>query len=41
MLNTARTNVELLAMRDRNIPRGVVTAHPVVAARAEGPISGM
>ncbi|MGF7055385.1 acyl dehydratase [Bosea sp. OAE752] len=40
MLNTARTSVELLAMRDRNIPRGVVTAHPV-AARTEGPISGV
>lgn len=36
MSRAAGTNAELLAMRERNMPRGVVTAHPVVAARAEG-----
>jgi len=36
MSRTVGTNAELLAMRARNVPRGVVTAHPVVAARAEG-----
>ncbi|MFC7396511.1 4-aminobutyrate--2-oxoglutarate transaminase [Chelatococcus sp. GCM10030263] len=36
MSSISRTNAELLAIRERNIPRGVVTAHPVVAARAEG-----
>jgi 4-aminobutyrate aminotransferase/(S)-3-amino-2-methylpropionate transaminase len=36
MSSVSRTNAELLAIRERNIPRGVVTAHPVVAARAEG-----
>jgi 4-aminobutyrate aminotransferase/(S)-3-amino-2-methylpropionate transaminase len=36
MSSASRTNAELLAIRERNIPRGVVTAHPIVAARAEG-----
>jgi len=36
MSRTLGTNAELLARRERNVPRGVVTAHPVVAARAEG-----
>lgn len=36
MSRAAGTNAELLAMRERNVPRGVVTAHPVFAARAEG-----
>lgn len=36
MSRAVGTNAELLAMRERHIPRGVVTAHPVVAARAEG-----
>ena len=36
MSRTVGTNAELLAMRERNVPRGVVTAHPIVAARAEG-----
>ena len=36
MPSASRTNAELLTARERNVPRGVVTAHPVVAARAEG-----
>ncbi len=36
-MNSALTeNQRLLALRDRHIPRGIVTAHPVVAARAQG-----
>jgi 4-aminobutyrate aminotransferase/(S)-3-amino-2-methylpropionate transaminase len=36
-MNSALTeNQRLLALREQHIPRGIVTAHPVVAARAEG-----
>jgi 4-aminobutyrate aminotransferase/(S)-3-amino-2-methylpropionate transaminase len=36
-MNSALTeNQRLLALRERHIPRGIVTAHPVVAARAQG-----
>jgi 4-aminobutyrate aminotransferase/(S)-3-amino-2-methylpropionate transaminase len=33
---TSRTTAELLAARNANVARGVVTAHPIVVARAEG-----
>lgn len=33
---TARATADILASRARNVPRGVVTAHPVVASRAQG-----
>jgi 4-aminobutyrate aminotransferase/(S)-3-amino-2-methylpropionate transaminase len=36
MSATARTTAELLAARSQNVARGVVTAHPIVVARAEG-----
>jgi 4-aminobutyrate aminotransferase / (S)-3-amino-2-methylpropionate transaminase / 5-aminovalerate transaminase len=36
MSATARTTAELLAARSRSVARGVVTAHPIVVARAEG-----
>ncbi|MFA6265059.1 MAG: 4-aminobutyrate--2-oxoglutarate transaminase [Pseudolabrys sp.] len=36
MLNEAKTNDELLARRERSVPRGIVTAHPIVVARAQG-----
>jgi len=32
----SKNTQELLAARTANVPRGVVTAHPIVAARAEG-----
>jgi 4-aminobutyrate aminotransferase/(S)-3-amino-2-methylpropionate transaminase len=36
-MNSALTeNQRLLALRDQHVPRGIATAHPVVAARAEG-----
>lgn len=36
-MNSALTeNQRLLALREQHIPRGIITAHPVVAARAEG-----
>lgn len=36
-MNSALTeNQRLLALRDQHIPRGIATAHPVVAARADG-----
>jgi 4-aminobutyrate aminotransferase/(S)-3-amino-2-methylpropionate transaminase len=36
-MNSALTgNDRLLALRDEHVPRGIATAHPVVAARAEG-----
>lgn len=36
-MNSALTsNERLLALRDQHIPRGIATAHPVVAARADG-----
>ena len=36
-MNSALTgNDRLLALRDQHVPRGIATAHPVVAARAEG-----
>lgn len=36
-MNSALTNNDrLLALRDQHVPRGIATAHPVVAARAEG-----
>ncbi|OCR23923.1 4-aminobutyrate aminotransferase [Pseudomonas syringae] len=36
-MNSALTeNQRLLALREQHIPRGIVTAHPVVAARAQG-----
>jgi 4-aminobutyrate aminotransferase/(S)-3-amino-2-methylpropionate transaminase len=34
---SSRTTAELLAARSQNVARGVVTAHPIVVARAEGP----
>lgn len=36
MLNAAKTNGELLTRREHNVPRGVVTAHHIVVARAQG-----
>jgi len=36
MAAAKRTTEELLASRMHNIPRGVLTAHPIVVARAEG-----
>jgi 4-aminobutyrate aminotransferase/(S)-3-amino-2-methylpropionate transaminase len=36
MLNTGNRNAALLAERERHVPRGVLTAHPVVLARGEG-----
>lgn len=36
MLNTGDRNASLLAERQRHVPRGIVTAHPVVLARGEG-----
>jgi 4-aminobutyrate aminotransferase / (S)-3-amino-2-methylpropionate transaminase / 5-aminovalerate transaminase len=36
MPTTSRTTAELLAARNANVARGVVTAHPIVVARAEG-----
>lgn len=36
MQAVARSSRELLEARDRNIPRGIVTAHPVTVARARG-----
>ena len=36
MSATARTTAELLAARSQNVARGVLTAHPIVVARAEG-----
>ena len=36
-MNSALTgNDRLLALRDEHVPRGIATAHPIVAARAEG-----
>lgn len=36
-MNTATNNTQrLLALRDQHVPRGIITAHPVVAARGEG-----
>ena len=36
-MNSALTeNQRLLALREQHIPRGIATAHPVVAARADG-----
>jgi 4-aminobutyrate aminotransferase/(S)-3-amino-2-methylpropionate transaminase len=36
-MNSALTeNQRLLALREHHIPRGIITAHPIVAARAEG-----
>lgn len=36
-MNSALTeNQRLLALREQHVPRGIVTAHPLVAARAEG-----
>ncbi|MCQ2993200.1 4-aminobutyrate--2-oxoglutarate transaminase [Pseudomonas syringae] len=36
-MNSALTETQrLLALREQHIPRGIITAHPVVAARAEG-----
>lgn len=36
-MNSALTgNDRLMALRDEHVPRGIATAHPVVAARAEG-----
>ena len=36
MAAAKRTTQELLAARANNVPRGVLTAHPIVVARAEG-----
>src|SRR5262245_35434624 len=36
MSTASRTTAELLAARSRNVAQGVLTAHPIVAARAEG-----
>ena len=36
MSTLSRTTAELLASRSRNVARGVLTAHPIVATRAEG-----
>lgn len=36
MSGNQRTCEDLLAVRSRNIPRGVLTAHPIVVDRAEG-----
>jgi 4-aminobutyrate aminotransferase/(S)-3-amino-2-methylpropionate transaminase len=36
MTTTASESARLLELRERNVARGVLTAHPVVAARAEG-----
>ncbi len=36
MAASKRTTQELLAARDKNVPRGVLTAHPIVVDRAEG-----
>lgn len=33
---TVQTNADILARRSREVPRGVLTAHPLVAVRAEG-----
>ncbi|WP_460087113.1 4-aminobutyrate--2-oxoglutarate transaminase [Pseudomonas sp. H1_B04] len=36
-MNIATHNTKrLLALRDQHVPRGIITAHPVVAARGEG-----
>jgi 4-aminobutyrate aminotransferase/(S)-3-amino-2-methylpropionate transaminase len=36
-MNIATHNAKrLLALRDQHVPRGIITAHPVVAARGEG-----
>ncbi|WP_407310511.1 4-aminobutyrate--2-oxoglutarate transaminase [Pseudomonas sp. nanlin1] len=36
-MNSALThNERLLAQRERHVPRGIITAHPIVAARAQG-----
>ncbi|CAH0154123.1 4-aminobutyrate--2-oxoglutarate transaminase [Pseudomonas brassicacearum] len=36
-MNIATHNTQrLLALRDQHVPRGIITAHPVVAARGEG-----
>jgi 4-aminobutyrate aminotransferase / (S)-3-amino-2-methylpropionate transaminase / 5-aminovalerate transaminase len=36
MTTTASKSARLLELRERNVARGVLTAHPVVAARAQG-----
>ncbi len=36
MAASKRTTQELLAAREKNVPRGVLTAHPIVVDRAEG-----
>lgn len=36
MTTTASNSARLLAFRERHVARGVLTAHPVVAARAQG-----
>ena len=36
MAAAKRTTEELLAARANNVPRGVLTAHPIIVARAEG-----
>ncbi|TKV70526.1 4-aminobutyrate--2-oxoglutarate transaminase [Rhizobium sp. AU243] len=35
-MTSSRSTKELLNVRDKNIPRGVLTAHPIVIDRAEG-----
>ena len=32
----ARSSRDILEARDRHVPRGIVTAHPVAVERAEG-----